>query len=209
MPAPTSVRLLLVDDHPIMRTGLANVLNKEPDFAVVAEAGDGLGAIELWRKLQPDVALLDVSMPGFDGIQTLEKLRSEFPLARVLMLTASEAAEDARQALRAGALGYITKDVSREVLVAAIHAVFKGQSVVGESIARELEAASAPTDISQREAEVLALIRQGFTNAEIGRLLGITERTARAHVGSLLVKLDAADRAAAVARGFELGLLKR
>jgi DNA-binding NarL/FixJ family response regulator len=143
-----------------------------------------------------------------DGIETLERLHAEFPEARVLMLTSSDAPEDIRHALKAGAGGYVTKNVRREDLTTAIRDVFAGERAIGESIARQLAADEASGAISRRELEVLGLVRQGFTNADIGRLLGISERTARAHVGALLVKLQASDRAEAVARGFERGLLK-
>ncbi len=208
MPKIQTIRLLLVDDHLVVSAGLANVLNCEPGFTVVAEADDGATAISLWRTHRPDVMLLDISMPGMDGIETLERLHAEFPEARVLMLTSSDAPEDIRHALKAGAGGYVTKNVRREDLATAIRDVFAGERAIGESIARQLAADEASGAISRRELEVLGLVRQGFTNADIGRLLGISERTARAHVGALLVKLQASDRAEAVARGFERGLLK-
>jgi DNA-binding NarL/FixJ family response regulator len=208
MPNVPTIRLLLVDDHPVLRAGLANVLNYEPGITVVAEADDGASAIALWRTLRPDVMLLDLSMAGMDGIETLERLRAEFPDARVLMLTSSEAPEDVRHALNAGAGGYVTKNVRRAELVAAIREVCAGARVIGESVARQLAAGEESGAVSRRELEVLGLVRQGFTNADIGRLLGISERTAKAHVGALLCKLQAADRAEAVARGFERGLLK-
>jgi len=208
MPRTQPIRLLLADDHLVVRAGLANVLNCETGFIVVAEADDGATAISLWREHRPDVMLLDVSMPGMDGIETLERLRAEFPEARVLMLTSSGAPEDVLHALKAGACGYVTKNVRRAELVAAIRDVFAGERAIGESVARQLAAGEEKGAISRRELEVLGLVRQGFTNDDIGRLLGISERTARAHVGALLVKLQAADRAEAVARGFERGLLK-
>ncbi len=208
MPNTQTIRLLLVDDHPVLRAGLANVLNYQPGIKVVAQADDGATAIALWRTHRPDVMLLDLSMPGMDGIETLERLHAEFPEARVLMLTSSDAPEDIRHALKAGAGGYVTKNVRRAELVAAIRDVFAGERAIGESVARQLAADEAGGAVSRRELEVLGLVRQGFTNAEIGRLLGISERTAKAHVGALLVKLQAADRAEAVARGFERGLLK-
>lgn len=202
------IRLVLVDDHAVLRTGLANVLNFDGGLRVVAEADDGEAAIKAWRELQPDVMLLDVSMPGIDGIETLQRLRREFPAARVLMLTSSEAPEDVRHALAAGACGYVTKTVRRAELVAAIREVHAGRAVLGRAVAEHIAAADESGSISRRELEVLGLVRQGFTNAEIGRLLVISERTAKAHVGALLRKLQAADRAEAVARGFERGLLK-
>jgi DNA-binding NarL/FixJ family response regulator len=174
----------------------------------VVEADDGETAIRLWREHQPDVTLLDLSMGGMDGIETLKRLRSEFPQARVLMLTSSEANEDVRHALEAGASGYVTKNIRRAELVEAIRECHAGGQPIGEHIARILAAGNEHGALSRREMEVLGLVRQGFTNAEIGRLLGISERTAKAHVAALLVKLQASDRAEAVARGFERGLLK-
>lgn len=206
-PSP-SIRLMLVDDHAILRAGLANMLNGESGLKVVVEADDGETAIRLWREHQPDVTLLDLSMGGMDGIETLKRLRSEFPQARVLMLTSSEANEDVRHALEAGASGYVTKNIRRAELVEAIRECHAGGQPIGEHIARILAAGNEHGALSRREMEVLGLVRQGFTNAEIGRLLGISERTAKAHVAALLVKLQASDRAEAVARGFERGLLK-
>lgn len=203
-----TIRLILADDHAVLRAGLANVLNFEPGFRVVAEADDGPGALELWRQHQPDVLLLDLSMPGMDGIETLLQLKREFPAARVLMLTSSEAPEDVRHALNAGAIGYVTKTVRRAELVAAIREVHQGNQVIGQVMAGQMAAEKESGTVSRRELEVLGLVRQGFTNADIGRLLGISERTAKAHVSALLLKLQAADRAEAVARGFERGLLK-
>jgi len=208
MPTTTPIRLLMVDDHPMLRAGLALVLNSEPGFQVVAEADDGPTALALWRERRPDVMLLDLSMSGMDGIETLERLRAEFPDARVLMLTSSEAPEDVSHALAAGAGGYVTKNVRRAELVMAIRSVYAGGQHVGETVANMIAASKETGEISRREVEVLELVRQGFTNVEIGRLLGISERTAKFHVANLLVKLQASDRAEAVARGFERGLLK-
>ncbi len=202
------ISLMLVDDHAILRAGLANMLNSEPGLKVVVEADDGETALRMWRDHRPDVTLLDVSMGGMDGIETLQRLRRDFPAARVLMLTSSEAYEDVRHALAAGASGYVTKNISRTELMDAIRECHAGGSPIGEHIARMLAADDEQGHISRRELEVLTLVRQGFTNAEIGRLLNISERTAKAHVAALLVKLQASDRAEAVARGFERGLLK-
>lgn len=206
MKKAASIRLMLVDDHPVMRMGLANLLGLNPDFEVVAQADDGATALELWKLHRPDVCLMDISMEGMDGVETLRRLKKSFPEARVLMLTSSKAAEDVHHAMEAGAAGYVMKNVKRGELADAIRAVHRGETLVA---VKPLPQASAngTAAISHRELEVLGLIRQGFTNAEIGRLLGISERTARWHVSTLMEKLDAADRAQAVARGFELGLL--
>ncbi len=208
MPSPEPIRLMLVDDHAILRAGLVNLLNGEPGLQVIAVADDGESALKLWREHRPDIMLLDISMGGMDGIETVKRLRSEYPEARVIMLTSSEAEEDVRHALEAGASGYVTKNVRRAELFEAIRECHSGGRPIGEHVARLLAAGSEHGVISRREMEVLGLVRQGFTNAEVGRLLGISERTAKAHVAALLVKLQASDRAEAVARGFERGLLK-
>jgi len=197
---------MLVDDHPVMRVGLANVLSINHGFRIVAQADDGRSALALWRQHRPDVCLLDVSMDGMDGIETLRRLRAEFPEARALMLTSSKAGEDMSLAMQAGARGYLTKTVRHDDLAAAIRTVHRGETVGPQMPAPQKLQTEGP--LSQREIEVLGLIRQGFSNDEIARLLGISERTVRAHVTAILAALSAADRAQAVAIGFELGLLK-
>jgi DNA-binding NarL/FixJ family response regulator len=206
-PSPP-IRLLLVDDHPVMRAGLANLLGMSPDFSVVGQADDGPTALRLWATLAPDVCLLDVSMTGMDGIETLRRLRSMDPVAKVLMLTSSEAAEDLHCALEAGAVGYVTKTVRHDELTKAIRAVQRGTRVIGSAVERFAGGRPVNAILSPRELEVLGFLRHGHTNAEIGRLLGISERTARAHVAAIMEALDAPDRAGAVAKGFDLGLLK-
>jgi DNA-binding NarL/FixJ family response regulator len=207
-PTRPAIRLLLVDDHPVMRAGMANVLGLDPDFEVVAQADDGETALVLWRQHRPDVTLLDISMGGIDGIDTLRRIRQEFPAARVLMLTSSEASEDVRYALKAGACGYVTKNIRAGELGEAIRTVHAGGQILSEDVRRKMTEDDGSRHLSPREMDVLGLVRQGFTNEEIGRLLGISERTARAHMGTIMEKLHASDRAAAVARGFETGILK-
>lgn len=209
MAAAAPIRLILVDDHPVMRAGLANLLAMDRGFLVVGQADDGEEGLALWDEVAPDVCLLDVSMSGIDGIETLRRLRQRHPEARVLMLTSSEAAEDLHHALEAGAAGYITKNVRHDELVAAIREVHAGGRPIGRTVLRHAAASKQEGGLlTPRELEVLGFLRQGFTNAEIGRLLGISERTARAHVASIMEALDAPDRAGAVAKGFDLGLLK-
>lgn len=192
----------------MMRAGLASVLAMDPHFAVVMQANDGETALAMWREHQPDVTLLDISMGGMDGIDTLRRLLRDFPAARVLMLTTSEAGEDIRHAMDAGAYGYVTKNITAADLVEAIRTIHAGGRIVSDVIRRKLAEDEASGYLTPREIEVLELVRQGFTNDEIGRLLAVSERTARAHISSIKDKLHAADRAAAVARGFESGILK-
>ncbi len=206
MTAP--ILLLLADDHAVMRSGLANMLNSNPAFRVIGEADDGKGAIEKFRSLRPDVLLLDVTMPGMDGIDTLRQLRAEYPDIRVLMLSSSEAEEDIIQSLQAGAHGYITKTAKPAELAEAIKAVSRGEKVISPGVQRLLAEQASGRPLSQREIEVLTLLRKGMSNPDIANLLQITTRTAKAHVAAVLLKLDAAGRAEAVARGFERGLLK-
>lgn len=196
---------MIVDDHPVLRVGLSSVLTTSHGFAVVAEAEDGSGALVVYRQKRPDVVLLDVSMERMDGIETLRRLLAEFPDARVVMLTSSKAPEDAALALSAGALGYLVKTVHHSVIADAIRTVHAGGRV-GSSVADVSLPSTGP--LSHRETEVLGLVRQGFSNDEIAALLGISERTARAHVSAILEALGAADRAQAVALGFELGILR-
>jgi two-component system NarL family response regulator len=202
------IRLLLVDDHAVMRVGLANLLSSEGDFQVVAQADDGHAVVDLWRQHRPDVCLLDMTMHGIDGVETLRRLRETNPKARVLMLTSSDSSDDLSRALAAGADGYVTKNVGHQELFAAIRSVHRG----GRPVSREtiVDARPTPTDgggLTPREIEVLGLLREGFTNADIARLLGITTHTVKVHVAGLLTKLGASDRTQAVAKGFDLGLL--
>jgi two-component system NarL family response regulator len=208
MAAAQRIRLMLVDDHPVMRAGLANLLVLERDFTVVAQADDGEVAVALWQEHRPDVCLLDVSMHGIDGIETMRRLRAAAPEARVLMLTSSETPEDMAQSLKAGAAGYLTKNVRHEELVAAIRSVHGGGRPIDPVMGEATEPAPTGGGLTSRELEVLGLLREGFTNTEIGRLIGASTRTAKAHVGAIIGKLGAIDRTQAVARAYDLGLLK-
>jgi len=203
------IRLLIVDDHPVFRDGLNHTLADEPEFEVVAQAGDGETALAAWHRHRPDVTLMDVSMFGVDGIEAVRRLINTAPAARVLMLTSSEEQADVLAALEAGAAGYITKTVRFEDLLAAIREVHAGGRPLGEDLARRLAAAEKGAPISPREFDVLGHLRDGLSYQEIGRKLSISERTARAHVAAIKEKLDAATAAQCVARGFERGLLRK
>ena len=206
---PESVlRLLLVDDHAVMPSGLANMLSARAEFEVVAEAGNGREAIELHKKHKPDLTLLDVVMPDIGGIECLRLIKESAPESLVLMLSSSELEHDIFQAMEGGADGYITKTASPAELVQSIFAVASGESYISDEISRRLSDYSNAPQLSPRELEVIHLLRHGMSNAKIGEELGITPRTAKAHVASILLKLGAKDRTEAVAHGFEQGLLR-
>lgn len=204
------IRILIVDDHPVFRAGLANLLESEPDFAIVGKAANGPAAVRLWEQERPHILLLDLSMPGMDGFETLRQIRAVTPDAKAIVLTSSESGDDAQRALQAGARGYLTKHIDQGEIVAAIRDVHRGEVRVQSGLAGGglLVGHHGPAGLSSREIEVLVFMRKGFSNAEIGRTLGITERTVKAHVTAMLKKLHAADRAEAVAKGFDLGILK-
>lgn len=205
--AVSTIRILVIDDHPLFREGLARTLGEEAGFLIVGQVEDGAAAEEAWRRLAPDVALVDVSMPGIDGIETVRRLVARDPAATLLMLTSSEDADDLIAALDAGARGYVTKTVRYGDLVAAIREVHAGGRPLGEAIARKLAARDRNSPLTPRELDVLRLLREGLSLDDMARRLAITERTVRAHVTAIKVKLDAANTAQAVARGFERGLL--
>lgn len=207
-PRHQTLSLLLVDDHAVVRSGLANMLSTQPGFRVLAEVGDGEAAVEAVRTLSPDVVLLDLVMPGMGGIDCLRRLKEVNRDLKVLMLTSSDIGSDVRAAISVGADGYVTKTVSSVELIDAIRAVARGSRWLSEEVKRLLDESEPATELTPREREVLQLLRKGMSNPDIGSLLGITPRTAKAHVAALLVKLQAQDRAEAVARGFERGLLR-
>jgi DNA-binding NarL/FixJ family response regulator len=205
------LRIMIVDDHPVFRTGLANLLAAEGDLEVVAAVASGEAAVAQLGASGPQVVLLDLRMPGQDGLEALETIHRRRPDVKVVVVTSSDSPVDADRARAAGAAGFLSKHVDQGEIVAAIRAVCHGAAWVQEGVRRPgaLPAADAlPCGISVRELEVLRLVRNGFANAEIGRVLGITERTVKAHVKALCDKYGAADRAEAVARGFDHGLLK-
>jgi len=208
---PGLIRLLLVDDHPLVRAAIANLLRFEKEFAVVGQVDDGESALDVWPRLQPDVCLLDITLAGIDGFVTLGRLLAIDASARVVMLTSSNAHYDMQQAMEAGARGFVTKAVDYTELVTAIRTVHAGGTFVCQHLNKAAPVGNVGGSfepLTAREREVLGLLRQGFTNADVGRLLGVSERTARAHVESIKAKLRCHHRAEAVARGFELGILK-
>jgi two-component system NarL family response regulator len=201
------IRILVVDDHHVVRSGLAASLGLENDLAVVGEAESGAQALALYEKCAPDVVLMDLRMRGGNGIEATAALRAQAPEARVLMYTTFDGEEDVYRAVQAGARGYLLKSAPREELLAALRAVAAGERYLPPELARRLAERVAGPDISERELEVLRLISAGKSNKEIGALLHIAEDTVKRHVSNILTKLDVSDRAQAATEGFRRGFL--
>jgi DNA-binding NarL/FixJ family response regulator len=209
------IRILVADDHPIVRDGLAAVLATQGDFLVVGQAGDGGGVVDQALALQPDIVLLDLEMPRMDGVQALERLRSLGHPIRAIVFTAFDADDRIVAAIRAGAKGYLLKGAPREELFNAIRIVHAGGSLLQPMVATRLiermagQPAAAPPGhaLTARELEVLRLLAAGLQNKEIGERLVITERTVKFHVSSILAKLGAGNRTEAVAMAAQQGLV--
>jgi two-component system NarL family response regulator len=207
MTGQAPIGVLIVDDHPLFREGLVHALGTEEGFRIVGEAADGQAALALWLRHRPDVTLVDVSMPGLDGISLVHKLRSAHPQAKVLMLTSSEDQDDVLAALDAGAAGYVTKGVRYMELKAAIREVHAGGQPIGEAIAKRLAAHRQDSPLTPREMVVLRMLSDGLGHVEIAERLEISERTARAHVAAIREKLGATNAAQAIAKAFARGIL--
>jgi DNA-binding NarL/FixJ family response regulator len=212
-----TIKVLIADDQRLMREGLATLLALADDIAIVAQAGDGAEAIDLAKIHQPDVILMDIQMPHVNGVEATKTIRSILPATQIIILTTFDDDEYLLAGLRAGACGYLLKDMPSEQLADAIRSAAKGQSPIGPEMARKLVnlvthspiAPPPPTasELSEREIEVLRLIADGSSNKEIAEKLFIAEGTAKNHVSNILSKLEARDRAQAVARAKELGLM--
>ena len=199
---------MLVDDHALVRMGLKALLEVEPDFEVVAEADDGVAALEQCANLKPDITLLDIRMPRMDGLEALRQLLARSPSARIIMLTTSDLDEEIERAVELGACGYLLKKITRDELVRAIRLVHGGEICMPEEVTRRLTANRMAPRLSEREREVLALLPQGLTNPEIAKTLGVTLNTAKTHLHSIFNKLDVAGRAEAVSAAVQRGLLR-
>lgn len=197
-PAPDGLRILVADDHLVYRMGIRTLLENEPGMRVVGEAGSGEAAIELYRRLRPDVMLLDLRMPGRGGVEVVETVLTESPSARILVVTSYQTEEEIFRVLRAGALGYILKDMGREMLLEAIRSVEAGIRWVSPTIERQYLERSARQALTAREVEVIRLLARGLTNREIAGVFRISESTVKNHVNSLLAKLEVSDRTEAV-----------
>lgn len=205
--APSVIRIMLVDDHILMRMGLASATNNEPDMRVVAEAEDGIEAVECYRQHRPDVVILDLRMPKRNGIETISQLRREFASARILILSNYSSGDEVAAAIQAGASGYAVKDMPLDVLLDAIRRVHAGEQFIPTEIARRL-AGRMLSQLSPRELDVLALIGRGKSNKEIASALHLVEGTVKVHVTNILAKLGVADRTQAVLSAVKRGILQ-
>ncbi len=219
MNEPRPIRVLVADDQALMRTGFRMILDAEDDIEVVGEAIDGEDAIRQYGRLRPDVVVMDVRMPTMDGIRATGRLTAIDPPARVLILTTFDLDEYVYEALRAGASGFLLKDRPSEELVAAVRVIAAGEALLAPSVTRRLieEFASRPPsaappdgldELTDREREVLVLMAQGLSNAEIARSLHVAQTTVKTHVGRVLQKLRLRDRAQAVVLAYESGLVR-
>jgi two-component system, NarL family, response regulator len=202
------IRVLLADDHTIVRKGVAQILSEQPDIRVVAQASDGNSALELYRRERPDVALLDLRMPGLEGVEVVAALRREFPEAVLVMLTTYDTDDDIDRALKAGARGYLLKDVAPADLVACVRTVHQGGTWISQVIASRLVARMTQVQLTPREIAVLRQVASGGSNKEIADALNISEATVKIHLTHLFEKLGATSRTDAVAKAVERGLIR-
>jgi DNA-binding NarL/FixJ family response regulator len=202
------IRILTVDDHPILRKGLAALVNAEPDLKLVAEAANGKEAIEAFRCHQPDITLMDLQMPGLDGIQAIEVICSEFPGARIIVLTTYTGDTQVVRALKAGARAFVLKGHVLDELLDTIRAVHAGKKRIPPDVAAELADHAIDDALTEREIDVLRLIAAGNGNKQIADELSISEATVKSRVTNILSKLGANDRAHAVTIGLKRGIIE-
>lgn len=205
-----SIRILITDDHPVVREGLAGMLAGQPDFEVVGMAEDGETAVRLHASLSPDVTLMDLQMPGLDGVGAIEAIKAQQTSAHILVLTTYDSDADILRAIEAGATGYLLKDTPREELFRAIRTAAKGESVLAPAVAARLMTrmrAPAEENLSGREIEVLQLVAKGYSNKEVGKELRISTATVKTHLIHIYNKLGVDDRTAAVTTALEKGII--
>ena len=204
---PNEISVMLVDDHPAFRKGMAALIESEPDLRVVAETGDGCKALEIYRQSRPDVVLMDLRLPGMGGVEAVIAIRKEFPDARVIVLTTFDLDEDIFSALQSGAKSYLLKDTPDDELAATIRAVHAGKEILPGKIAERFAARRQRADLSKREMEVLQLLTKGRSNKEISATLFIAEDTVKAHLKALFSKLNVKDRTEAAISAIRHGIV--
>ena len=204
--APASV--LIVDDHALLRTGVANIINHEPDLQVVAEAANGVEAVDAFERHRPDVTLLDLRMPVMEGVEAVRRIRERDPHAKVIVLTTYDTDEDITRALKAGAKAYILKDIAADALIACIHDVLNGKTYLAPAAAAKLAERVTKVQLTPRELATLRSMAQGRSNKEVASELGISERTVKTHLGHLFEKLGVTSRTEAVRVASHRGLVR-
>jgi two-component system NarL family response regulator len=200
-------RILVADDHPIVRAGLVAVLNQEPDLVVVAQAENGERAVALFHEHRPDVVLMDLRMPLMDGVEAIRRIAEESPAARILALTTYEGDADIRRALDAGARGYLLKDMLLSDVITAVRRVQRGERVIPTAVAVRLAEYPESSDLTEREVEVLQLVATGMSNKETAQAIGRTDETVKIHLKNIFTKLGVADRTEAVTVALARGLI--
>ena len=201
------IRVLVADDHPVVRTGLSAVIAEQADLDLVAEAENGARAVAMFREHGPDVALMDLRMPVMDGVEAIRTITAAFPAARILALTTYEGDADIRRALEAGARGYLLKDMLLSEVITAIRAVRRGERVIPSAVAARLAEFPERSDLTERELEVLQLVARGLSNKEAARAIGRTDETVKIHLKNIFTKLAVADRTEAVTVALTRGLI--
>ncbi len=208
MNQPSSIRVLVVDDHPVVRQGLVGMLEEAPDIVVVGQGRNGHEAIAVFQQQQPDVTLMDLRMPEMGGVQAIAEICDQFPDARIIVLTTYDSDEEIYRGLRAGAKGYLLKDSEPEELLTAIRTVNRGQQYIAPHVAAKLVQRMTAPELSDRELEVLRLVGQGMSNQEIGTALKISESTVKTHINRILSKLDVKDRTQAAIIALKRGIAR-
>lgn len=203
----SKLRVLVADDHLVVREGLAAILNRQPDMEVVAEAGDGVEALSEWRRLRPDLCLLDLRMPRLDGVAVVEQIRREDPHARIIILTTYDGEESIYQSLRAGAKGYLLKDAPGEALLQCLRRVAAGETCLPIELAAKLAERVSTDALTERELDVLTLLHRGLSNKAISRQLGIGESTVKTHLKAIFGKLNVLSRTEAISVATRRGLV--
>jgi len=207
MPPNELIRILIVDDHPVVRAGLTSMLGTQPALFVVGSASTGQEALCMLDKFSVDVAIVDLRMPGMNGVEVIDAIKRRGPLRRIIVLTNFETDEDIYRAVQAGAHAYLLKDTSQQEIVEAIHLVHANKRHFPPQIAARLAERVARSPLTPREHQILQMLAKGLTNKEIGRVLGISENTARNHVNSIIEKLQVSDRTEAATTAIHQGLI--